>query len=99
MSTFEQSVGYESPLSTRYASKEMQFLFSQQHKFSTWRLLWIFLAKAEKVCTYFNKFQILSLLPTYLLTQKKTYIRSFFDTTSHERNTELQIYNIYVHLQ
>lgn len=42
--------GYRSPLSTRYATKEMQFLFSDQFKFSTWRKLWIFLAKAEQVC-------------------------------------------------
>lgn len=42
--------GYRSPLSTRYATKEMQFLFSDQFKFSTWRKLWIFLAQAEKVC-------------------------------------------------
>ncbi|XP_055323414.1 adenylosuccinate lyase [Sitodiplosis mosellana] len=40
--------GYRSPLSTRYATKEMQFLFSDQFKFSTWRKLWIFLAQAEK---------------------------------------------------
>ncbi|XP_060652594.1 adenylosuccinate lyase [Drosophila nasuta] len=39
--------GYKSPLSTRYASKEMQFLFSDQNKFSTWRQLWVWLAKAE----------------------------------------------------
>lgn len=39
--------GYKSPLSTRYASKEMQFLFSDQNKFSTWRRLWVWLAKAE----------------------------------------------------
>ena len=41
--------GYCSPLSTRYATKEMQFLFSDQNKFSTWRKLWIMLATAEKV--------------------------------------------------
>ncbi|KAH8294142.1 hypothetical protein KR054_008760 [Drosophila jambulina] len=40
--------GYKSPLSTRYASKEMQFLFSDQNKFSTWRRLWVWLARAER---------------------------------------------------
>ena len=39
---------YLSPLSTRYASKEMQYLFSDNHKFRTWRRLWIALAKAER---------------------------------------------------
>lgn len=38
---------YESPFSTRYASKEMQYLFSAQKKFSTWRRLWVALARAE----------------------------------------------------
>ena len=40
--------GYISPLSTRYASKEMQYLFSDNHKFRTWRRLWTALAKAER---------------------------------------------------
>ena len=40
--------GYISPFSTRYASAEMQFVFSEDNKFRTWRKLWIALAKAEK---------------------------------------------------
>ena len=38
---------YISPLSTRYASPEMQHIFSDDFKFRTWRRLWIALAKAE----------------------------------------------------
>lgn len=41
---------YISPLSTRYASDEMQYVFSDNNKFRTWRRLWISLAKAEKAC-------------------------------------------------
>ena len=40
--------GYVSPLSTRYASKAMQYLFSDNNKFRTWRRLWIALATAER---------------------------------------------------
>ena len=39
---------YISPFSTRYASKKMQFVFSEDNKFRTWRKLWIALAKAEQ---------------------------------------------------
>ncbi len=39
---------YISPFSTRYASSEMQHIFSENFKFRTWRKLWIALAKAEK---------------------------------------------------
>ena len=38
---------YESPLSSRYASDEMQYIFSADKKFSTWRRLWVALARAE----------------------------------------------------
>ena len=39
---------YVSPLSERYASKEMQYIFSRDMKFRTWRRLWIALAETEK---------------------------------------------------
>lgn len=38
---------YESPFSTRYASDEMQYIFSSDKKFKTWRKLWLALARAE----------------------------------------------------
>ena len=38
---------YESPLSSRYASEEMLYMFSADKKFSTWRKLWVALARAE----------------------------------------------------
>lgn len=38
---------YENPLITRYASKEMSYIFSDDKKFSTWRKLWIALAESE----------------------------------------------------
>ena len=38
---------YESPFCTRYASEEMQYIFSADKKFSTWRRLWVALARAE----------------------------------------------------
>ncbi|SDB16310.1 adenylosuccinate lyase [Eubacterium oxidoreducens] len=39
---------YESPLSQRYASEQMQYIFSPEKKFRTWRRLWIALAQTEK---------------------------------------------------
>ncbi len=41
------NTSYESPFCTRYASKEMQYLFSADKKFTTWRRLWVALARAE----------------------------------------------------
>ena len=40
---------YISPFSTRYSSDEMQYIFSDDNKFRTWRRLWVALARAEDV--------------------------------------------------
>ncbi|XP_064406108.1 adenylosuccinate lyase-like [Halichondria panicea] len=39
---------YRSPLTSRYASKDMLWTFSERHKFTTWRKLWLYLAQAQK---------------------------------------------------
>ena len=39
---------YQNPLCTRYAGKDMQQIFSDQQKFSTWRKLWLALAESEQ---------------------------------------------------
>ncbi|MCQ2800193.1 MAG: adenylosuccinate lyase [Bacilli bacterium] len=44
----EERKEYISPFSTRYASEEMQYVFSNDFKFQTWRKLWVSLAKSEK---------------------------------------------------
>ena len=38
---------YESPLNSRYASREMKYIFSPDKKFKTWRRLWVALAESE----------------------------------------------------
>jgi adenylosuccinate lyase len=43
-----EKLKYEHPLTERYASKEMSFLWSPAKKFSTWRRLWVALAEGER---------------------------------------------------
>ena len=38
---------FETPLNSRYASREMQYIFSPDRKFTTWRRLWVALAESE----------------------------------------------------
>ena len=47
MSCKDSYASYESPFCTRYASLEMQRIFSRDVKFSTWRRLWVALAESE----------------------------------------------------
>lgn len=47
MESRTREVYYESPFSLRYASKRMREIFSAQHKYSTWRRLWVALAEAQ----------------------------------------------------
>ena len=44
----EKHAVYENPLCRRYASREMQEIFSDDRKFSTWRRLWVALAESER---------------------------------------------------
>ena len=47
--SYDDRSKYRSPLVSRYASAEMSFNFSEVKKFSTWRRLWFWLAKCQKV--------------------------------------------------
>ena len=49
MAAPDEDCTWTSPLNTRYASTEMRYNFSDKMKFSTWRRLWYYLAKAQKV--------------------------------------------------
>ena len=51
---------YESPLCARYADEEMQRIFSDDRKFSTWRRLWLLLA--ERQCETFLRAEIRPIL-------------------------------------
>ena len=70
---------YISPFSTRYASDEMQYIFSDDNKFRTWRRLWIALARAEqKQGLDITEEQIAELKPTRMrsITRKPPHGKS-----------------------
>ena len=53
---------FRSPLADRYASPEMSYNYSDLKKFSTWRQLWVYLAKAEKVSASYQCISIVFVL-------------------------------------
>ena len=78
---------YTSPLSERYASKEMQYIFSQDMKFKTWRKLWIALAESEKELGLdITDEQIEELKAQWEATQK-TQASSSSDTSNPDSNS------------
>ena len=64
-----QMDSYQSPLSSRYASKEMSYLFSNAKRFRTWRELWLSLAIAEK--------ELGLVIPDEAITQMKQNLVSY----------------------
>ena len=59
---------YRTPLSARYASPEMSHNFSDKKKFRTWRLLWVYMAKCQKVLIIAHAIiRILPVLVTYFI--------------------------------
>ena len=64
---------YRSQLSARYASKEMSYNFSDNKKFSTWRQLWVFLAKAEMVS--YSPYQTITMHQEFLSITRFFFIR------------------------
>ena len=74
---------YVSPLSERYASKEMQYIFSPDKKFRTWRRLWIALAETEKELVKIRELTGVSLS----LQRSSSVIRTEGDLTHFIRTT------------
>lgn len=56
---------FQSPLATRYGSETMRFYFSDYHKFTTWRKVWVALAQAQKELGYPISDQQIQALKTY----------------------------------
>lgn len=76
----DEFMKYRSPLVSRYASKEMAYNFSDRKKFTTWRKLWIYLAKAEKVWHFVAEYKqsIVNLCPDAPFYSHCMYTLSFF---------------------
>lgn len=69
---------YQSPLSSRYASKEMSYLFSNAMRFKTWRELWLALATAEKELGLPIPDEAIEQMKANLVSTKSNYIPTEF---------------------
>ena len=78
---------YESPFSARYASRQMQYIFSAQKKFSTWRKLWVALAETEMELGLSNNGE--ALITPEMIQEMKSHIEdiNFEDAEERERQT------------
>lgn len=80
---------YISPLSERYASKEMQYLFSENKKFSTWRKLWVALAETEMELGLKNE-QGESLITKEMIDEMKENIYNINYDVAREKEKEVR---------
>lgn len=80
---------YEHPLVSRYASKEMSYIWSPEKKFSTWRKLWVALAKAEKELGKKSEY--------WIMTKHKLKVICLYDPTgfSLSENTKVCMKRLY----
>lgn len=78
---------YESALSERYASKEMQYLFSKDMKFCTWRKLWVALAETERELELIQKGK--SFISQEQIEDMKAYVNNINYDVAQEKEKEL----------
>lgn len=75
---------YQSPLITRYASKEMSHLFSEHYKYTLWRKLWVELAKAQKSLGLAISAEQVKALEAHINTINFSRVNEIEKTTRHD---------------
>lgn len=83
---------YQSPLSSRYASQEMKRIFSPQHKYQTWRKLWVALAEAQQELGINITNEQISELKKEINHIDFDQVRSYEKQTRHEVIAHLRTY-------
>src|SRR5690554_3793935 len=83
---------YQSPLTLRYGSEEMRYLFSDYHKFTTWRKVWLELAKAQKECGLAISDEQIKQLEDYVDTLNLDVAKQYEDILLHDVMAQLHAY-------